>query len=240
MSAPRPLIVGHRGAARLAPENTLASFRAALRAGAVWVEFDVRFSRDGVPVVIHDPTLDRTTDGSGPVRDHDLSQIGRLDAGSWFDPRFHGERVPTLRAVLGLLAGRAGADIEIKQTGADVKEALSRVLEEVRDSRLQPFVISSFAEEAVAEAARRGAPAGLLIRPKLRGIVSRARAVGARTVVFSTRQATPRRVARIREGNLSAWIYTVNERAAFEKALKLRFEAVISDRPDLLRFWRDG
>ena len=221
--------MGHRGAARLAPENTLASFRAALRAGAEWVEFDVRFSRDGVPVVIHDP-----------VRDHDLSQIGRFDAGSWFDPRFHGERVPTLRAVLGLLAGRAGADIEIKQTGADVKEALSRVLEEVRDSRLQPFVISSFAEEAVAEAARRGAPAGLLIRPKLRGIVSRARAVGARTVVFSTRQATPRRVARIREGNLSAWIYTVNERAAFEKALKLRFEAVISDRPDLLRFWRDG
>src|SRR5579859_6338194 len=91
-----PAIIGHRGAAGLAPENTLAAIRAAAAAGARWVELDVQLTRDGVPVLLHDSTLERTTDGEGKVGDADLDALRRVDAGSWFAPRFLGQRVPTL------------------------------------------------------------------------------------------------------------------------------------------------
>ncbi|MGE5147834.1 MAG: glycerophosphodiester phosphodiesterase family protein, partial [Candidatus Eiseniibacteriota bacterium] len=87
---PLPKLVGHRGAAALAPENTLAGFRAAAAAGVTAVEFDVRLSADGVPMVIHDATVERTTTGRGPVAAQSAAALGALDAGAWFGPRFRG------------------------------------------------------------------------------------------------------------------------------------------------------
>lgn len=107
-------MVCHRGANRLAPENTLASTRAAFELGAGYVELDVRQSRDGELVVIHDATADRTTDGSGPVANKSMAEIAILDAGSWFSGDFAGERVPKLAEVLALARGRGGLYIEIK------------------------------------------------------------------------------------------------------------------------------
>jgi glycerophosphoryl diester phosphodiesterase len=104
--SPTPRIIAHRGASHSAPENTLAAFRAALAAGAEGVEFDVQASRDGVPVVIHDERLERTTGGTGWVRDHSASELGALEAGLWFDPPLRGEPVPTLAAVLALKTAR--------------------------------------------------------------------------------------------------------------------------------------
>src|SRR4029077_5147965 len=95
-----PLVIAHRGASGTCPENTLAGFRRAAELGAPMVELDVQLTRDGEGVVIHDVTLDRTTDGSGPVADHPRAEIERLDAGAWFGPTFRGERVPTLARVL--------------------------------------------------------------------------------------------------------------------------------------------
>jgi glycerophosphoryl diester phosphodiesterase len=100
-------IIGHRGYAARAPENTLASIEAALSAGARAVEFDVRVASCGTPVVIHDETLDRTTEGEGPVSRQTVEQLRTLDAGAWFDPGFSGERIPTLREALDHLAGTA-------------------------------------------------------------------------------------------------------------------------------------
>lgn len=93
------LIIAHRGAPAAAPENTIASFRAALEQGAQAIEFDVHLTRDGQPVVIHDATVDRCTDGTGPVASMTLAQIRALDAGNWFDPAFAGERIPILDEV---------------------------------------------------------------------------------------------------------------------------------------------
>lgn len=98
-----PLIVAHRGLLKVAPENTLANFRACLEL-RLGFEFDVQRSQDGHLVCIHDKTLDRTTNGSGNVADLTLSEIKQLDAGSWFDPRFKGEQVPTVAEVLQLAA----------------------------------------------------------------------------------------------------------------------------------------
>ena len=100
-------IIGHRGYAARAPENTLVSIETALRAGARAVEFDVRVASCGTPVVIHDDTLDRTTDGEGPLAQQTVEQLQTLDAGAWFDPEFAGERIPTLTETLDHLAGRA-------------------------------------------------------------------------------------------------------------------------------------
>jgi glycerophosphoryl diester phosphodiesterase len=99
-----PRIIAHRGASLLAPENTLAAFRAAIAVGADGVEFDVQASRDGVPVVIHDARLERTTSGRGWVSEASAAELGALEAGAWFDPPLAGEGVPTLQAVLALLA----------------------------------------------------------------------------------------------------------------------------------------
>jgi glycerophosphoryl diester phosphodiesterase len=112
----RDEVQAHRGASAIAPENTIAAFRAAAEAGAKWVELDVALSADGTLVVIHDDTVDRTSSGKGSLGELSAAQIGALDGGSWFDPRFAGERIPTLAQTIAAL-GELGlsANVEIKQ-----------------------------------------------------------------------------------------------------------------------------
>src|SRR6266550_6815854 len=110
----RILLGGHRGNPDECPENTLASFRSAVELGVDLIECDVHRSEDGGLPVIHDHLLDRTTDGSGLVRDHTMAELKRFDAGSWKDPRFAGERIPSLDEVLALAKGKVGVAIEIK------------------------------------------------------------------------------------------------------------------------------
>ncbi len=109
-----PRLVGHRGACAVAPENTLASFAQAVADGADIVEMDVRLTADEQVVVMHDATVDRTTDGRGRVSAMTLAELTRLDAGSWFDARFAGERVPALADVLAWARGRVGLLLELK------------------------------------------------------------------------------------------------------------------------------
>lgn len=104
MNTSRPWVIAHRGGAALAPENTLAAFKAAMDAGADAVELDVHLSRDGRLIVMHDETVDRTTDGSGAIADLTGAELKRLDAGSWFGAGYAGERVPYLEEVLALAA----------------------------------------------------------------------------------------------------------------------------------------
>ncbi|KKB76973.1 glycerophosphodiester phosphodiesterase [Devosia soli] len=112
----RNQVQAHRGASAVAPENTLAAFRAAAEQGALWVELDVALLGDNTLVVIHDDSVDRTTSGQGSLGDLTAGDIASLDAGSWFDPKFSGERLPTLEQVIGVL-GELGlsANVEIKQ-----------------------------------------------------------------------------------------------------------------------------
>jgi glycerophosphoryl diester phosphodiesterase len=113
-----PFLWAHRGASRHAPENTLAAFLAAAESDADGLELDVHLSREGIPVVIHDETLARTTDGDGAVAQQDLQQLRQLDAGSWFAPEYAGERIPTLESVLKMFGGKLRLNLEIKDAGA--------------------------------------------------------------------------------------------------------------------------
>jgi glycerophosphoryl diester phosphodiesterase len=134
--------VAHRGYSWVAPENTLPAFAAAVRAGATLVEFDVRTTADGVPVVIHDRTVDRTTGGSGAVWELTADEVRSLDAGSWFSPAYAGVRVPLLAEALDVLAG-AGLLLEIKPpaTLEQVKVIVAAVAER---GLLHRTVVQSF------------------------------------------------------------------------------------------------
>lgn len=129
---PRPLIVGHRGLIHAAPECTLAGFRACL-ALRVGFEFDVRRCKDGTLVCLHDPTLDRTTDGRGNLAELTFDQVKKLDAGSRFDPVFRNERIPRIENIFTLIAGDArGAAVfavDLKDTGDGLEEKIVRLAE---------------------------------------------------------------------------------------------------------------
>ncbi|MEU4421363.1 glycerophosphodiester phosphodiesterase family protein [Actinoplanes sp. NPDC024001] len=141
--------VAHRGYSTVAPENTLPAFAAALRAGATFVEFDIRVTRDGVPVVIHDRTVNRTTSGAGRVWDLTAEEIAVLDAGSWFGPGFAGLRVPTLAETLDLLAaGPAELLVEIKPP-ATLDEVKTIVAQLAERDLLGRSVIQSFDTDVI-------------------------------------------------------------------------------------------
>lgn len=117
-------IIGHRGAAKLAPENTLAGFEKAVEVGADMVELDIHMTKDGEIVVIHDATLDRTTNGNGAIIEHNFSEIRTLDAGGWYDTTYSGQKVPTLREAMELINGRCQLLIEIKWPEKGIYESI--------------------------------------------------------------------------------------------------------------------
>ncbi|MGH2601810.1 MAG: glycerophosphodiester phosphodiesterase [Dehalococcoidia bacterium] len=128
----QPLIGAHRGGAAYAPENTLAAFAEGIRRGADMLELDIHLSREGEVVVIHDHTVDRTTNGQGHVHDMTVADLKRLDAGAWFAPRFAGERIPTLREAIEFVDRRLPLTIEVKglpRTAAALSDALVDLLE---------------------------------------------------------------------------------------------------------------
>lgn len=125
-------VIAHRGSRLKAPENTIASFQQAVADGADAIELDVQLSKDGKLVVIHDSTLERTTNGEGKVSDYTLAELKELDAGSWFDAKFSGEKIPTLQESLVWAKGKTKVDIEVKEgSAAEIEpEALMSVIRE--------------------------------------------------------------------------------------------------------------
>jgi len=144
-----PWIIGHRGYCAKYPENSLASFEAAIQAGVDMIELDVMLSRDRKMVVLHDPTLDRTTNGKGPVADLTLAELKQLDAGSWFDAQFANQQIPELSEVLDLVNDRAYVNIEIKSNAYEPGHPVDAIEKQVVDllkqrNLLGTGMISSF------------------------------------------------------------------------------------------------
>jgi glycerophosphoryl diester phosphodiesterase len=235
-----PSVIGHRGAMMWAPENTLASFRKAAALGAPWVEFDVRLSKDGRCVVLHDDTLERTTSGSGRADLLTLGELRDLDAGRWFGAAFSGERIPSLEETVELLAELSlGANVEIKPapgaeraTGKAVGEALARIW----PHRLPPPLLSSFKEEALA-AAREAAPAlarGLLVKEIPIDWAWRMAALGCVTLHCDHRRLAARRAAEIAAAGVPLLCYTVNDPVRAVELWRWGVVSVFSDCPDRL------
>ncbi|MFZ1415519.1 MAG: glycerophosphodiester phosphodiesterase [Defluviicoccus sp.] len=233
-------VVGHRGAGKLAPENTLAALRAAASMGLAWVEFDARLTADGVPVLLHDPTLDRTTDGHGAIDRMAVQALRGVDAGGWFGPQFAGEPVPTLEQALACLADLGlAANIEIKaesgrggRAGARIAAAVARLW----PADLPPPVLSSFDEDALAAAAET-APA--LERALIVGAVppdwaARLGRLGCRALHAAVSPLDEETAAAVVSAGVALRVYTVNDPATAERLFACGVESVFTDRPDRL------
>lgn len=233
-------MIGHRGAAARAPENTLAGLRRAGALGCRWVEFDVRLTGDGELVLLHDERLERTTSGRGRARALPLAAIRRHDAGGWFAPAFAGERVPTLPEAIAVLAELGlGANVEIKAArgrGAATGAAAADLLSRRWPGELPAPLISSFLPEALM-AARDHAPAiarGLLVGAVPRDWRSRADRLGCATINADHRRLRPAIVAEIRNSGYSVLAYTVNDAARTRALFAWGVASVFSDVPDLV------
>lgn len=158
-SAGEPLVVAHRGLLLHAPENTLANFRACLEL-RLGFEFDVERTKDGHLVCLHDDTVNRTTNGTGKVADLTLEELRRLDAGSWFDPRFAGERVPTIEEVLALVAEyrRHEVLVAVDLKAAGVEEEVARLAGEHKVLPRLIFIGKTISDPRVRQAIRRVSP----------------------------------------------------------------------------------
>jgi len=153
-----PLNIAHRGANQVAPENTLRAFQEALNRGADGIELDVRLSADGVPVVIHDATVEATTDGSGAVANMTFAQLRTLDAGGWLDPAFKGERIPSLEEVLDTFGGRTVLNLELKGAQVFDNDLVPTVVDLLERHELQQEVLVSCFNPYLLRQVRRLAP----------------------------------------------------------------------------------
>ena len=237
----RPLNFAHKGASYEAPENTLAAFLLAAELGAEGIELDVQLSRDGEMVVIHNFTLEATTDGQGRVSDHTLAELKQLDAGSWFDPAFAGQRIPTLQEVVNAVGHQLLLNVEIKTARAaddGLAAAVVRLLEE--NYLLDRVVVSSFNPLAVWRVRRLNPwiATGLLYAPDLPFLLRRP---------WSRHMVRPDALhpyhtdvdagyvqwARGKGYRIHTW--TVDEPAEMERLAAVGTDLIITNRPDLLR-----
>jgi glycerophosphoryl diester phosphodiesterase len=247
----RPLIIAHRGASAVAPENTVAAFRKALDAGANGVEFDVRLSKDGVPVVIHDATLLRTAGISERVADLTAEQLSHVDVGSWFNasnpalarPGFAAEGVPSLRSILRLLTGIPGPIyIEMKcETEDDVSPLVDAVCREIQDSSLlERLIVKSFHLGAIprARAILPGVATAALFAPKVmrllrkeKYLINIARELGANHLSVHKALISRQLVRKAERAGMPVTVWTVNTRRWIPRATKLGVFAVITNDP---------
>lgn len=238
---PLPPVIGHRGAARRAPENTLAGLRVAAAMGVACVEFDVRLTADRVPVLFHDATLDRTTNGRGRLVHRTLAELRRLDAGAWFARRFAGEAVPTLAEAIGALASLGlHANIELKPEEAQGVATAWAVLDVLRKAWPRdrpPPLISSFDWSALATLAAEAPcwPRGLLIRtPRQRQWRGWAARVGAATIHCGANGLDRKGVEALKTAGLPIAAYTVNDVRRARLLRRWGVDALFTDDPQRL------
>lgn len=246
-----PLIIAHRGASANAPENTIASFRRAIEIGADGVELDVRLSKDGVPVVVHDATLQRTAGLNDRVADLTAEKLSRVDAGSWFNasyprlarPEYAREGIPSLRTVLRLLEKMEGPIyIEMKcGTHDDVSLSVDAVCREISHSPLlEKIVVKSFRLEVIprvhavlpgVRTAALFAPQVMRLLRKEKYLINIAHELGAGHLSVHKSLASRKLVRKAEKYGMPVTVWTVDTRRWIPRAIKQGLFAVITNNP---------
>lgn len=235
-----PRVIGHRGAAATAPENTLESIRDAKRRGAGGVEFDAKLSADGIPLLFHDDTLERTTSGKGPVAAMAMRDIRRLDAGLWFGPQWRRAAVPLLDEALKLVAELdLAVNVEIKPCPGREVETAKAVVAAIRRAwplERRTLLLSSFSLVGL-HAARVSAPElprALLLWEQPADWLVQARDLGCISIHCADEHLTPIWAAEIKREGFGLAVYTVNDPRRAKELLGWGVDAIITDRPDVI------
>ncbi|WP_154750146.1 glycerophosphodiester phosphodiesterase family protein [Planomicrobium sp. YIM 101495] len=231
--------IAHRGWSGIAPENTLSAIKLALEEPRIaGIEIDVHLTKDGVPVVIHDSLVDRTTDGSGEVRGITAEELGKLDAGSWFDPAFAGEKVPTLEEVLALVASKKPLLIELKQAAGMYSALEERVIQlihkfdAVKDCQLISFDHHSLlaCKELAPEIARIAVFAGAPLC-----IIEGVNRIEAKAVSLSHQYIQEEIVESLRQNGTGLIAWTVDDQKSAERVWKIEEKiAITTNHPEHL------
>jgi len=246
-NVPLPRIIGHRGAAALAPENTLVSIARAAAVGAKMVEVDVKLTADGIPILLHDDTVDRTTNGHGAAADLTHAEINVLDAGSWFSREFAEEMVPTLEACLRLARQlKIGLNLEIKPNPGQDAETTRATIDQLRlvwpetnstsATEIENTVLlTSFSREALETAAAHGAeyPRGLLLWDPPDDWREAAQSLTCCAIIVR-KDIDQSLAGHILEAGFQLASYTINDIDHARRLASYGVQSIITDRPDSL------
>lgn len=235
----KPMVVAHRGFSGRYPENTIRSFEEALKLPVDAVELDVRCTKDGVLVVIHDENLDRTTNGKGRVRDFTWDEIQKLDAGSWKGDEFASERIPKLEEVLQLVNGRVVVFVEIKEP-----DTVPKVVDTLRRFDAFSWVkIGSFYPQAISSVRNLvpeipcsligGAKVGATEETFIQFVKEGLRC-GANSITVNYASLTPERIRYCHQRCIFVGTWTVNDSELAERVISMGVDAVASDYPDIV------
>lgn len=247
-----PLVIGHRGSSAVAPENTIAAFVRAFRDGADGIEFDVRLASDGVPVIIHDATLQRTGQMPGQVSDFTAAVLGRIGVGSWFNERYpdaakrkyEEETIPSLVQLFRAVADRPGLlYLEMKSEGQQAERLATAVLMQVKEFKLSDRVIVESFDLSALEIVRRIDPTirtAALFEPRLKrplsvlqgsALIDLAVKAGAGEVALHRNLIRKRVVARATSLGLPIVVWTVDDPVWIDRARSLGIKALITNDP---------
>lgn len=222
------LVIAHRGASGTLPENTPAAFEKAIRLDAEMIELDVHLCKTGEPVVIHDPRVNRTTNGRGFVSHKTLSQLQSLDAGN-------GEKIPTLKEVFDLVGGKVKINIELKGNGV-VPETVRLIKQQIenKNQTAGQFIISSFNRNQLKEfhTLMPELPIGILYERPPAGFQKLAEELHASSINLSRKHVSENLIREIHRHGLQVWVYTVNSMNEFEGLKAMGVDAVFSNFPE--------
>ncbi|MEC0239130.1 glycerophosphodiester phosphodiesterase family protein [Paenibacillus dokdonensis] len=232
------LCVAHRGFSGKAPENTMAAFRMAITEPFVqWMEIDTQLTADGIPVVIHDFSLDRTTNGSGKVKDHTWQQIHRLDAGSWKSRDFLGERVPSLEEVLRLSCGRVRLNIELKTSGNMYPGLEKAVIDRVASYHMeQDVVLTSFDSGALVKVKQINPDikTGLIIDARPKDLVERLQSLQCSFLSIGHPNLDHDLAEKLKAAGITVMGWTVDDARRMKRLADISPEILIcTNRPDV-------
>lgn len=238
------IVIAHRGASAYHPENTMSAFKAAVEMGAEMIELDILLSKDGIPVVIHDETLDRTTNATANVVDYTLQELKEFDAGSWFSEKHKGEPIPTLEEVLAFAKGKIALNIEIKTEA--VTDSLTggieeKVLELVKKYDMEKHVLfSSFDYRAITHLRKLDVDisTALLYEQRQSADLTPAEltdAYKADAFNCSVRQYSKKWADETKEHDIPVFVYTINNEHVMRKTIKRGASGIFSDKPDVLK-----
>ncbi|HSR47619.1 MAG TPA: glycerophosphodiester phosphodiesterase family protein [Anaerolineales bacterium] len=233
-----PLVIAHRGASAMAPENTLAAFLAAGAMGADAIEFDAKPTRDGAVIAFHDQTLARTTGAAGRPTDLDLATLQELEAGSWKSSEFEGERIPTMDMIFETLGGQVLINVELTDYRTDQRALVALVVTGIRRHRLEHrILLSSFQSSALREAHRIAPeiPRAHLLGPSWLGLRDRVpqRRAPVEAVHPHDTMLDRQRIAAIRRSGRRVHGYTVNDSERMASLWEWGIDGIVTDVPDL-------
>lgn len=229
-------IFAHRGSAGTHPENTMAAFTEAYEVGADGIELDVQFTKDNKLAVIHDATVDRTTDGKGKVRDYTLQELQKLSAGSWFSSKYKHEKIPSLTEVLKWIKDKElMLNIELKYAAIDFVAFEEKVLQEVKSFDLEErVIISSFNHDGLKKVSELNPhiECGILYLERLYEPWHYAKTLGAKALHPIWTVTDKKMVKQAIENGITVRVYTVNKKKQLKHFMKIGCPAIITDYPE--------